>query len=140
MRLLNRILSATGIAIAATALVTGVAVADASVTVTPSTGLVDGQSVDVAVTGFGAAEELFVAQCAQPEPGVFLCDMVNVQSLTTDADGAGSVATTVHATFEGFDQTGSPVATVDCATVAGGCLLGAMNHTGSSAFAPISFQ
>jgi hypothetical protein len=109
------------------------------VTVTPSTGLADGQTVTVAATGFGANEAVFVTECAgDPAAGTLVCDVAGITQFTTDATGAGSTTTTAKETFQGQDQSGNAV-TVDCTTVAGGCLIGASNEAQERATAAISF-
>ncbi|ALG08589.1 enediyne antibiotic chromoprotein [Kibdelosporangium phytohabitans] len=116
------------------------ALADApSVTATPSTGLADGQTVSAAVAGFAAGEEVIVAQCAQPG-GVIVCDWANTSRFNVDDSGSGSGALVVHAAYQGTTQTGEPYGTVDCATVEGGCKVGAINATYTTlAATPISF-
>nr|CEL19944.1 hypothetical protein [Kibdelosporangium sp. MJ126-NF4]CTQ97168.1 hypothetical protein [Kibdelosporangium sp. MJ126-NF4] len=116
------------------------ALADApSVTATPSTGLVDGQSVSAAVAGFAAGEEVIVAQCANPG-GVVVCDWASTVHFNADGSGSGSASVTVHATYEGKTQTGEVYGTVDCATIDGGCKVGAVNATYTTvAYTPISF-
>lgn len=68
-----------------------------------------------------------------------MCDVVGIKQLTTDTAGAGSTTTTVQKTFQGQDQAGNPV-TVDCATVAGGCFIGATDVALTHATAAISFS
>lgn len=110
------------------------------VTVTPSSGLSDCATVTVAVTGFGAGEEVSVSECAgTPGTDTLVCDVAGIKQLTTDTAGAGSATTTVRKTFQGQDQSGNPV-TVDCATVAGGCFIGATDQAQNHATAAISFS
>ncbi|MFD8128264.1 enediyne antibiotic chromoprotein [Streptomyces mirabilis] len=109
------------------------------VTVTPSTGLSDGASVTVNVTGFGAAEAVSATECAgDPAAGTLVCDVAGIKQLTTDATGAGSTAFTVKKTFQGQDQSGATV-DVNCATIAGGCFIGASNEAQNRDTAAISF-
>jgi hypothetical protein len=111
----------------------------AGVTVTPSTGLSDGQAVTVAASGFGADETVYVTECAgDPAAGTLVCDVAGITQFTTDATGAGSTTTAAKKTFDGLDQTGNPV-TVDCGTVDGGCLIGVSNEAQDRATAAISF-
>ncbi|RJQ75869.1 enediyne antibiotic chromoprotein [Amycolatopsis panacis] len=106
-------------------------------TVTPSTGLADGATVSVAVSGFGAGQNVFVTECAGAA-ATLVCNVDGISQLTTDAAGAGSTTTKVAKSFQGKDQSGKPV-TVDCTTVAGGCLIGASNEAQERATAAISF-
>lgn len=111
----------------------------AGVTVTPSTGLSDGASVTVDVTGFGAAEAVSVTECAgDPAAGTLVCDVAGIKQFTTDAAGAGSTTFTVKKTFQGLDQSGAAV-DVNCATIAGGCFIGASNEAQDRDTAGISF-
>lgn len=111
----------------------------ASITATPATGLSDGDSITATVAGFGAGEKVVVAECAAPG-GTQVCDWAGNRELTTDAAGNGSVGTTARATFLGFNPDGSVYGTVDCKTVEGGCVLGAVNQSWTTtAFTPISF-
>ncbi|WP_432074157.1 enediyne antibiotic chromoprotein [Streptomyces wuyuanensis] len=112
----------------------------AAVSVTPSSGLSDGAAVTVDASGFGADETLSVSECAgTPGTDTLVCDVAGIRQLTTDAAGAGSTTITVQKLFQGQDQAGNPV-TVDCATVAGGCFIGATNQAQSYATAAISFS
>ncbi|MFC4607892.1 enediyne antibiotic chromoprotein [Streptomyces maoxianensis] len=114
--------------------------AAAGVAVTPSTGLSDGARVAVDVTDFGAGEAVSVSECAgTPGTASLVCDVAGIKQVTTDAAGAGSTTTTVKKTFQGQDQSGNPV-TVDCATVAGGCFIGASDQAQAYATAAISFS
>lgn len=109
------------------------------VTVTPSTGLTDGQSVTVAASGFGASQTVYATECAgDPAAGTLVCDVAGITPFTTDATGAGSTTATAKKTFQGQDQAGNAV-TVDCTTVAGGCLIGVSNEAQDRATAAISF-
>jgi hypothetical protein len=110
-----------------------------AVTVTPSTGLSDGQTVVVSVVGFPAGTQVSAAECANGgTAGDVVCDLTHLVTLTADEAGTGSTAMDVHASFSGVAQDGS-VATVDCASVEGGCFVGAFGG-GSIAAAPISFN
>ncbi|MFE9774089.1 enediyne antibiotic chromoprotein [Streptomyces sp. NPDC005931] len=112
----------------------------AGVAVSPSSGLSDGATVTVDVTGFGAGEAVSVSECAgTPGTDTLVCDVAGIRQLTTDSAGAGSATITVKKTFQGQDQSGNPV-TVDCATVAGGCFIGATDEARTHATAAISFS
>nr|WP_042188156.1 enediyne antibiotic chromoprotein [Kibdelosporangium sp. MJ126-NF4] len=112
-----------------------------TLTVTPSTDLVDGQSVAAAVSGFKAGATVFVSECAVVAPNTIACDAPNAVQLTTDASGNGSTSVTAHKSFTGYLGDGTPHGPVDCATVTGGCLIAAgdSDHV-DGALAPITFQ
>jgi hypothetical protein len=134
----------TGAAVCAAVLAVSVPASAApsapGVAVTPSTGLADGATVTVDVTGFGAGEPVSVSECAgTPGTDSLVCDVAAIKQVTTDSAGAGSTTTTVHKTFEGQDQSGNPVA-VDCATVPGGCFIGATDQAQTYTTAAISFS
>ncbi|MGW0205991.1 enediyne antibiotic chromoprotein [Streptomyces sp. NPDC003233] len=132
--------AASVIAAVLTVSVPASAAPSAAVAVTPSSGLSDGATVTVEVTGFGADEGVSVSECAgTPGTDTLVCDVAGIKQLTTDTAGAGSTTTTVNKTFQGRNQSGTPVA-VDCATVAGGCFVGATDQARSYATAAISFS
>jgi hypothetical protein len=110
-----------------------------SLTASPSTGLSDGQSIAVSVAGFSADTGVDVAECAGMPGSSLVCDVRDQVSLTSDASGAGSTTLTVYDTFPGTDINGN-VTTVDCATVTGGCFVGARTASQEYAAAAISFQ
>jgi hypothetical protein len=94
------------------------------VTVEPATGLVEGQTVQVAASGFEPGESVGVVQCTAEarEPvyaGVDACRTSPFAQLTADADGnvTGQFTVTRSLTvpFSG---------TVDCASATGACLIG----------------
>ncbi|MEW2064926.1 MULTISPECIES: enediyne antibiotic chromoprotein [unclassified Streptomyces] len=95
-----------------------------SFSVSPATGLSDGQSVSVSVSGAAAGETYYIAQCA-PVGGQDACDPATATSFTTDASGAASFSFVVHKSYTGSTPGGTPVGSVDCATDA--CNLGAGN-------------
>jgi hypothetical protein len=119
------------------------AVADtvAAVTVTPATGLVDGQTVEVAVSGYQAGETVSVAECAALESGVVGCAYPDAQSVVADSEGNATASLVVRTSFEAYNiETGEPAGIVDCLTVPGGCGIGAANDEFSTiASAVISF-
>lgn len=66
-----------------------------SVSVTPSTGLVEGDEVTVTVAGLRPNVQIAVAQCPTgTQPSVNTCGNVSLQS--TDANGAATIAYVVH--------------------------------------------
>ncbi|WP_197522925.1 enediyne antibiotic chromoprotein [Actinokineospora pegani] len=90
------------------------------VVVTPSTGLTDGASVSVSITGFPSGESVYVAQCGSVDGQIVICDLDDAGEVVTGSDGEASTATIVHRVFEGYDLDGNLVE-VDCDTAPGGC-------------------
>jgi hypothetical protein len=98
-----------------------------NITVTPNTGLSDGQTVAFSVDGFGANEALTVGQCAFVGEQL-ACDLTGAVSVTTDESGAAAGSMTVVIRFTGSDPTGTPVGEVDCAALGeDGCFIAAAN-------------
>jgi hypothetical protein len=110
--------------------------AAAGMTVTPSTGLTNGASVSVSVTGFGSGETVFIGQCAYVggEPA---CPTGTTPSVTANGSGAATTTLTVKKTFEGFRLDGSSVGVIDCATA--DCFIGAGANSGAQASVSIKF-
>ncbi|WP_168200881.1 enediyne antibiotic chromoprotein [Allokutzneria sp. NRRL B-24872] len=134
-------------AIAATALGIAFAVAPAasadaaSLTITPANGLSDGAAVTAAVSGFGAGEVVLVLECAQPQPGLNVCNSGEPVRLTADGNGNASGRVTARRTFTGVRLDGSVWGTVDCKAAAGGCGFAASNANQSAhAQARITFS
>lgn len=89
----------------------GVASASAagpSITATPSTGLVNGQAVTVAGTGFIANETLYALECAANATNQTGCDLNTVALVTSSATGTFSTTVTV--------ATGTVAGTTTCGT------------------------
>ncbi len=101
-----------------------------SVTATPSTGLVDGQSVTVAGSGFAPGARVGIEECPL-DHAPFGCSGIEF-TRTADANGAFSSSITV---FTRFQDVG-PL--VDCLTVSGGCTL-EVNRFTEDVVVPISF-
>lgn len=62
-------------------------------TVTPTTGLTDGQAVTVSVTGFTAGKTLGINECAQvgdAEVGAPDCALDKIKTIKVGADGTGT--------------------------------------------------
>lgn len=138
---MRRILGSTaavGGAVAAVLLTAGPALAAPAVTVTPSTGLTDGQQVTVKVTGYPAnMSGLFVVECnptAATNPGTAHCDTTNLGTMTTDASGAGSTTFKVKigTIGDGTCAAGSTNCLIAVAPAAGG-------NTTNTSGSPISF-
>ncbi|MFD3658519.1 enediyne antibiotic chromoprotein [Streptomyces sp. NPDC058620] len=101
-----------------------VAFAAPSFAVSPASGLSDGQSVSVSISGAAAGETYYIAQCAQVG-GQDACNAATATSFTTDASGAASFTFVVRKSYAGSTPEGTPVGAVDCAAAA--CNLGAGN-------------
>lgn len=110
-----------------------------AVTVTPSTNLLDGSTVQAAVTGFPPNQTVFVDQCALPLPGVLVCtsDGTPDVQFTTSGSGAGSTPVAVRQTFPGFQVGGSFWGSINCSII--DCIIGIGNHFFGSASSPLSF-
>jgi hypothetical protein len=109
-------------------------------TVTPSTGLADGQSVQAVAGGFTPGEDVYFFVCAYLDAGM-ACDASTVTSDIADPGGTATVQLTVNRTFEATDPAGNPLGTVDCGTLpAGSCVVPATNAEGTLfTEVPISF-
>ena len=70
-----------------------VAFAAPSITISPSSGVTDGQELTITGTGFPANTSLVVVECSKPADQS-ACDTANIGSATSDASGA------VTATFK----------------------------------------
>jgi hypothetical protein len=130
---------ATVVAVAAgfvgLAVPTAGAVDDPVVTVTPSTDLVDGQVVHVAVSGALPFFEMFVGLCEAEATELFRCDGSVGAARTTDETGARELDVAVEAVFNVSTSTGSEA--VDC-RVAPGCKLLLYTMRTDGTFAPLS--
>jgi hypothetical protein len=111
------------------------AFADSGLSVDPSTGLADGQTVTVSGSGYTAGSTAYVVECLHDG---WQCDTANLLRVTVDADGTFSTPQVVHSSFAGVDpRTGETGGTVDCAVSA--CDVLAWAGTTESSAAPISF-
>jgi hypothetical protein len=98
--------------------------ASVEITVTPSSGLSDGQIVTVSATGFVPGETVIVGECAVPGKQ-WSCDPDAGTTATADHNGTVTVTGPVHASFDGVNPAdGSAAGAVDCKTVADGCWIG----------------
>lgn len=116
----------------------GATEAAAGVTVTPSSGLSNGDTVSVSLTGFGPNTAVFAGECAYISPDQVACPAGDPVQLTTDADGAASTPLTVQASFEGFLLDGTAVGTVDCHIAQ--CVIGTSDAAGNGAQQTITFN
>ncbi len=97
----TRVRKASTLGILLTALIVvgaGHALAAESVTVTPSTGLHDGQTVHVQAAGYTPGKQLVVTECsAVANASASDCAVDNARFATADSEGAIDVAIAVHA-------------------------------------------
>lgn len=100
-----------GTAVVVGALATSPAAASAAaVTVTPSTGLTDGQTVAVSGTGYVAGSEIGVSECVRDT----VCSETTVHT-TAGADGTFAVDYVARKQFTATDWSTGETVTVDCA-------------------------
>lgn len=96
-----------------------------SVTVSPSTGLTNGQNVTATVAGFPSTQ-VAVGVCTLVD-GAPVCDPNSKVQFATDSAGRGSAVFAVHKSFTGYtvadDGTFKKWGVVDCAAM--GCMVGA---------------
>lgn len=107
----------------------------AAITVTPDTGLVDGQTVTVAGTGFAPDSVMFVLQCRVGATTNYSCGWVGYA--TVQSDGSGAFTTSLQLNRLLYTFSGAPV--FDC-TPAGSCAVTVLTSAGSLAEAPIAFD
>ncbi len=106
-----------------------------ALTVSPNTGLLDGQTVTVTASGLPAKASYSIQECQASS--MFQCDEVGARYGATDSTGALSVAFTVDAVFTPFRA-----AAVDCRATSGTCELVAQvfeSATPVSAAAALAF-
>jgi hypothetical protein len=110
-----------------------------SITVTPSSGLSDGQQVAVAGSGFTASDTITLLECVSSATTVG-CDTADAQTAAADDTGSFSTDTfTIRASFDGVDpQTGASTGQVDC-TVSPGCSVIAADSAQEYSAVAISF-
>ncbi|MCG5217536.1 enediyne antibiotic chromoprotein [Streptosporangium sp. KLBMP 9127] len=113
------------------------AAAAPSFSVTPASGLSDGSSVTVGISGAGAGEHFVIVQCATVG-GQLACNDKTPKDVGTDASGSASTSFVVNKTFSGATPEGTPVGTVDCAATA--CFVSAGNETTFLGSKAISFS
>src|SRR5439155_2916746 len=104
--------------------------------VTPSTDLVNHQTVTVAGSGFSPSVAIGWAECKNGGSGQNDCDLNNVGYSTTDATGVFSASYTVHRIMHTANGD------ADCASAPEACTIGAakISDYSESAGTPISFD
>ncbi|SEF24274.1 Neocarzinostatin family protein [Amycolatopsis pretoriensis] len=96
---------------------TAASAAAPALTASPSSGLTDGQVVDVSGTGYAAGSTIVLLECDAAQPAGRACDKAALVGTVAGADGTLAAKLAVHKTFQAVDlSTGAAGATVDCAT------------------------
>jgi len=112
-------------------------VTDPEVTVTPSTGLTDGRSVNVSVSGFGESGKVFLSECDHAEDADVLgCgpQLAAQPFIITGTDRSGSATFVVHRT-----AASKPYDTASVEPCMALCVIVATQGDGAWAVAPIAF-
>jgi len=104
-----------------------------SLTITPSTALVNGQSVQVSATGFAPNSPVFVAECSALDVTGAACDQTPAHIVATQADAAGALATT-FTVFTGAVGNG------ECAAVSDNCVLVATDNVDPNAVNTVAYN
>ncbi|GAA0622951.1 enediyne antibiotic chromoprotein [Streptomyces crystallinus] len=125
-------LAASGAAVAATLLLATPASAATAISLTPNTGLSDGQTVSVTASGYTPGAAVNVGECASAT----VCSG-DVKYLTADANGAIAVDLQVKKAFTAKDWSTGQDVTVDCAAVQ--CNVTAWEQTTGNTVQTISF-
>jgi hypothetical protein len=110
----------------------GTAAAATSLTVGPSTNLVDGQLVFVSISGFPANTSVAVVECGPGAVDANGCDLSTLQYLTTDTNGHVAAAHIVAAklsTFNGSDDCRSVKCTLGVGTLDSSVTAGARSRS-----------
>lgn len=126
-------LAASGAAVAATLLLATPASAATAISVTPNTGLSDGQTVSVTGSGYTPGAAVNVGECASAT----VCSS-DVKYLTADANGAISVSLDVKKSFTAKDWNTGQDIEVNCAAVQ--CNVTAWEQTTGNTVQNISFD
>ncbi|GIJ76571.1 Neocarzinostatin family protein [Micromonospora phaseoli] len=109
-----------------------------TVTVTPATGLADGQVVTVDAAGLRPSTVFHIGQCAIVG-NEMPCNGAETISVSTTASGTLSAKLTVRLTYRGtLGPDGTPWGVVHCSRTP--CGIGMFNNLGEGAGAAISFR
>ncbi|MEV4920263.1 enediyne antibiotic chromoprotein [Streptomyces tirandamycinicus] len=101
--LATRITAATAVAAGLALAVQPSALAAATapvVSVSPASGLTDGQQVTVTATGLTPNTVFHLGHCAFVEPEKYGCDATTAKDVVSDASGKVNTTITVHSSFE----------------------------------------
>ncbi len=143
MKSLIRVASAAAVVVASALLVTGVAsarvqphTASPQVVVTPSTGLTNGETVQVSGSGFTPGDSVFILQCLATATGSSGCAIAGAVPATISSTGA--LAATPFPVATGTIGSGGTCGT--SASDASACVIAVANLSGSDrGVAPITF-
>ncbi len=120
---------------AAHAAITFAAIAGPSITVSPSTGLKNGDTVTITGSGFTAGDSLYAVQCLATATSAAGCNAAGATPITANSDGTLPSTT--------FKVTTGTIGTGTCGTSASdlsGCVISVSNATaGDAAHAAITF-
>lgn len=111
-------------------------VAAPAISVTPSSGLQDGQTVTVSGTGLTAGTVYHVGECAAVATNVYACAPTNVD-VTAGSDGALQTPLTVMKTFTGHDVNNNEYP-VDCTQ--DDCVVGVYDDAFNGGAVPVTFS
>ncbi|CAL9624472.1 Macromomycin (plasmid) [Streptomyces sp. enrichment culture] len=109
------------------------------VSVSPATGLTDGQKVAVSASGLTPNTVFHLGQCAQVEPGKFGCDKTTSVDVVSDASGKVASGLVVRTSFQAVTSADGPVwGTIDAKSTQTHVVL--LSDTGEGGFQPITFK
>lgn len=134
---LSGILAFTAAAVVSTGLSASAVSAQPStpaVSVNPSSGLADGQMVEVTVRGFPPRANLQVVVIECTLDHGFACDRPNAEIATLDGNGGVTIKMPLHRIFD--DGSGP----VDCNTSPRGCFVEAADFDGNEPRAKVTFR
>ncbi|MCE7079481.1 enediyne antibiotic chromoprotein [Streptomyces sp. ST2-7A] len=110
-----------------------------SVTVTPTSGLSDGDTVTLSATGLTPGDLYHVGQCAFVEEWVYGCNAATSVDAVANAAGEVKVTLRVNKSFEAVVGAETvPWGTVDCTVTQ--CMAGLGNAAGEGGGVPVSFR
>jgi len=107
-----------------------------AVSVSPATGLSDGQTVTVTGSGYGSDASLGIVQCPAGATSQDLCDGRTAQSFSADANGGYVKSATVYEVITDAHGT-----VTDCGAAPGACVVASVYIHGFQglATAPLAF-
>ncbi|MCP2336095.1 enediyne antibiotic chromoprotein [Actinomadura rupiterrae] len=135
----TKLVGASVLTLAVGAALSSPASAAVALTVTPSSGLSDGQVVQTSATGLTPGTTYRVGECAEVEPNTFACSFPDIVQGTADANGNFATPLTVRASFQGVKFDGTTWGPVDCKVQQCEIGIGDLNLD-PGARTPISFQ
>jgi hypothetical protein len=111
-----------------------------TLTVNPSSGLVDGQTVSVTGSGFSPYSGVAMVECQADATGPAQCDLSSVLEVGTDGSGSFAATYTVSRIIEIANLENGNEKARNCGAV--GCILGAadINNYSVAASSPLGFK